>query len=70
MTIEWLKYNVTPESQKTFLKMDTEINLVICWHSKADWKAIPESLLQETDKKFIEAVGRFELLGVLEYAIL
>jgi hypothetical protein len=30
------------------------------------WEAIPRTLLQETDKRFVEAAGRFELIEVLE----
>jgi uncharacterized protein (TIGR03792 family) len=47
-----------------------EINFVICWQSKEHWKAIPPSVLQETNKKFVEAVGSFELIEVLEYNVL
>jgi uncharacterized protein (TIGR03792 family) len=47
-----------------------EINLIVCWQSKEHWKAVPQTLLQETDAKFIETVGQFELLEVLEYEVL
>jgi uncharacterized protein (TIGR03792 family) len=47
-----------------------EINLVICWQSKEHWKTISQTLLQATDKRFVEAVGCFELTEVLEYTIL
>jgi uncharacterized protein (TIGR03792 family) len=59
-------------SKQTWLNPDkpNEINFVILWQTKAHWKAIPKTLLQETDKNFIKAVGRFELLGVLEYTVL
>jgi hypothetical protein len=45
-------------------------NFVICWQLKEHWKAISKTLLQETDKKFREAVGQFELVEVLEYEVL
>jgi uncharacterized protein (TIGR03792 family) len=59
-------------SKQTWLNPDrpNEINFVICWKTRTHWKAIPKTLLQETDKKFVEAVGRFELQGVLEYTVL
>jgi uncharacterized protein (TIGR03792 family) len=59
-------------SKQTWLSSEKpdEINFVICWQSKEHWKAISKTLLQETDKKFREAVGQFELVEVLEYEIL
>jgi uncharacterized protein (TIGR03792 family) len=58
-------------SKQTWLNPEQpeEVNLVICWQSKKHWKAISKTLLQETDKKFVETVGCFELLEVLEYTI-
>lgn len=58
-------------SKQTWLNPEQpeEVNLVICWQSKKHWKAISKTLLQETDKKFAETVGCFELLEVLEYTI-
>jgi uncharacterized protein (TIGR03792 family) len=47
-----------------------EINLVIYWKSKEHWKAIAHIVLQETDRRFVETVGQFELLEVLEYEVL
>ena len=59
-------------SKQTWLSSEKpdEINFVICWQSKEHWKAVSKTLLQEIDKKFVEAVGRFELLEVLEYEVL
>jgi uncharacterized protein (TIGR03792 family) len=59
-------------SKQTWLNPEksNEINFVITWQSKEHWKAVPKRLLQETDKKFIEAVGHFDLIEVLEYTIL
>jgi uncharacterized protein (TIGR03792 family) len=58
-------------SKQTWLNPDKpdEINFVICWQTKAHWKAISETLLQETHKKFVETVGLFKLVDVLEYTI-
>ncbi|MGL4608364.1 MAG: TIGR03792 family protein [Trueperaceae bacterium] len=59
-------------SKQTWLNPENpdEINFVISWQSKEHWKAVPQELLQETDKRFVEAVGRFELVEVLEYTVL
>ena len=58
-------------SKQTWLnpQKPEEINFVICWQSKKHWKAIPQTLLEETDRKFVKAIGHFELLEVLEYTI-
>jgi uncharacterized protein (TIGR03792 family) len=48
-----------------------ELNLVIYWESKAQWKAVPEDALANTHEVFVQKVGQaFTLLGVLEYDVL
>lgn len=39
-------------------KDETELVMVIHWQTKDAWKAIPAEVLQETDRKFAEAMGQ------------
>ena len=36
---------------------DGEIVMVVWWNTREQWKAIPEHILDETDRAFIEALG-------------
>jgi uncharacterized protein (TIGR03792 family) len=52
-------------------EIPNELNLVIQWQTKEDWKAIPEVRLLETHEAFVREVGQiFTLLEVLEYEIM
>jgi uncharacterized protein (TIGR03792 family) len=48
----------------------TEVTAVIYWATREQWKAIPQAELEETDQRFIEAVGgpdSFQFVSGLEY---
>jgi uncharacterized protein (TIGR03792 family) len=34
------------------------LHLIIRWRSRADWKAVPPSLLRDTDRRFVAALGQ------------
>lgn len=50
---------------------DDEITLVIHWASREAWFSIPESVLEETDRRFHAAIGEdtAELILSREYQI-
>jgi uncharacterized protein (TIGR03792 family) len=51
-------------------KDDSELVLVIYWQSKDAWKSIPASVLEETDRRFTEAMGEsFPFLEEGEYQV-
>lgn len=35
-----------------------QVNLIIRWQCRADWKAVPADLLAETEARFVAALGR------------
>jgi uncharacterized protein (TIGR03792 family) len=39
-------------------RKETELVMVIHWQTKEAWKAIPVDVLQETDRRFVEAMGQ------------
>ena len=40
------------------------LSLIIRWHSRAEWKAVPADLLEDTERRFREAfAGEAEFLG-------
>lgn len=44
-------------AKETWLGRRDEIKLIIRWHTKNDWDALPKPLLQATDKRFHAAMG-------------
>lgn len=47
------------------------IYLVIRWQTRDQWKAVPINLLQETEAKFLDAMGQnsYQMIEVKEYQI-
>lgn len=51
-------------------KDDSELVLVIHWQSKEAWKAVPEAVLEEADRRFTEALGEsFPFIETGEYQV-
>ncbi len=49
---------------------ESELVMVIHWQSKDAWKSIPTSVLEETDRRFTEAMGEsFPFLEEREYQV-
>jgi uncharacterized protein (TIGR03792 family) len=52
-------------------KKESELVLVIYWESKEAWDAIPTSVLEETERRFTEAMGSsFPIVEGGEYKLL
>jgi uncharacterized protein (TIGR03792 family) len=50
---------------------DTEVIMVIHWHDRASWQAIPSDILQATDRQFTQALGQaFPFTETGEYQII
>lgn len=48
----------------------TNLNLVIRWASREDWKAVPEQLLADTDTAFQAAMGAvYPVLECIDYEV-
>ncbi|ACB51993.1 putative dimeric alpha-beta barrel protein [Crocosphaera subtropica ATCC 51142] len=97
MVIEWLKFQVSPESRDIFIQLDNEIwtpvlaefpgflgkevwispnipqevTLIIRWETREQWKAIPQTLLEETEQKFAQRMQDhpYEMIEVREYQV-
>ena len=41
-------------------KQSDQVVFVIRWASREDWKAIPQQLLADTDKRFAESLGKVD----------
>ncbi|MER3434404.1 MAG: TIGR03792 family protein [Leptolyngbya sp. ERB_1_1] len=39
-------------------KDETDLIMVIHWETKEAWKSVPASVLEETDRRFTEAMGQ------------
>ncbi len=51
-------------------KDDSEVIMVIHWHDRASWKAVPGDVLQATERKFTAAMGQaFPFAEAGEYQI-
>lgn len=51
---------------------ETEIIFIIRWKTREDWKAVPESILEETERKFAQALGEdvfYEMSESNEYQV-
>lgn len=50
---------------------EAELILIIRWRTREDWKTIPQSVLEETEQKFSEALGGifYEMTESSEYQI-
>jgi uncharacterized protein (TIGR03792 family) len=48
-----------------------EVVLIIYWKTQDEWKSIPHSVLEETERKFSQAIGEYEyrLLEAAEYQV-
>jgi uncharacterized protein (TIGR03792 family) len=52
-------------------KDETEIVIIIEWHTREDWSNVPEVLLRETEERFMKAVGKdnYKYLEQREYQV-
>lgn len=52
-------------------KNEAEIIFIIRWKTLEDWKSIPQSVLEETEKKFASAVGviTYQMTESKEYQV-
>lgn len=50
---------------------EAEIIFIIRWKTREDWKAVPQSILEETEQKFAQAVGNisYEMSESSEYQV-
>ncbi|PSF38853.1 TIGR03792 family protein [Aphanothece hegewaldii CCALA 016] len=50
---------------------ESEIIFIIRWKTREEWKAIPQSILDETEKKFAQALENrsYEMLESKEYQV-
>jgi uncharacterized protein (TIGR03792 family) len=50
---------------------EAEVIFIIRWQTKENWKAIPQSILDETEKRFAQAVGTnsYEMTEASEYQV-
>lgn len=49
----------------------TEVNLIIRWRSREEWKAISVQLLEETERQFALKMGntRHKIIELVEYQV-
>jgi uncharacterized protein (TIGR03792 family) len=49
---------------------ETELTMVIHWESKDAWKSVPTPVLEETEQRFVEAMGQnFPFAEQKEYQV-
>lgn len=51
--------------------VETEVIVVVHWESREQWKSVPEAVVEETEAKFAEAVGKdnYQMLESKEYQV-